>query len=101
MVINKERLGCILFFGVLLNLVGSFLVYRSAVFFLCPEPAVSLECFDTLRSGMTEGEARNILERPRMFLCDLGGPCMEIPLGDLGGPIPPAHHELPFRGDDL
>jgi hypothetical protein len=58
MVINRERLSGILLISILLSLVGNVVAYQSAVYLLCPEPAVSLECFDLLRAGMAESEAR-------------------------------------------
>lgn len=88
MVINKERLGCILLFGVLLNVIGTGLAYRTAVYLLIPEPAVSLECFDILRPGMAEDDARAILEPPQH-------------LWHWGGPMPRPHHEVQFRDADL
>jgi hypothetical protein len=90
MVINKERLGCILLFGVLLNLISNAVAYRTAVYLLCPEPAVSLECFDTLRAGMAEEEARFTLEGP--WVCFIGC-CMQAP--------PLRHREVQFRDGDL
>jgi hypothetical protein len=95
MVINKQRLGCILFFGVLLNLIGNFLAYRTAVFFVGPQPAVSLECFDLLRAGMAEDDARTILEPPQVIWF-FSGP-------DPAPPPPPPlrHREIQFREKDL
>jgi hypothetical protein len=57
MIINRHRLTFILVAGVLVGLAGNVLASRIAVSLLCPEPTVSLECFDRLRRGMTEKEA--------------------------------------------
>jgi hypothetical protein len=89
MIINKERLGGILLVSILLSLVTNAVAYRTAVYLVCPEPAVSLECFDLLRPGMGEEEARGLLEPP----------CI---LDHIGGPWRLARHrEVPIRDADL
>ena len=82
------RLRCILLFSVLLSLVSHFLAYRVAVYFLCPEPSVSLQCFDTLRVGMAEEDARAVLEPPSI-------------LWFIGGPMPDRHHAVQFHKEDV
>src|SRR6185503_6835822 len=93
MIIDRQRLGSILAVTVLASLVANFFAYRGAVYVLCPEPDVTLECFDTLRSGMSEDDARAAVGRPLMFF-HLGNHFRAPRL------LPP-HHELKFVGDDV
>jgi len=93
MVINRQRLGSILAVTVLLSLVVNFFAYRVTVWLLCPEPDVTLACFDTLRPGMSEDDARAAVGRPLMFF-RLGNR-LRAPRVFL------RDHELKFAGDEV
>jgi hypothetical protein len=90
MVINNSRLGVILVASLLLNLALSALAQRIAVFLMCPEPGISLDCFDTLRAGMPWDQVLATISSREQFMLHAG-----IRLHREG------HHVWRFHGNEV
>ena len=93
MVITKVKLGSILTACLLLNLAGTALVVRLAVHCLCPRPEISLDCFETIRPGMSWYQVLAAI-RSREQLA-LEAVAVRLHAHGLKG-----HHVWHFRGND-